>query len=155
MDKNAGIHKDLVDSADNSRKNKKKKKKGGDDENNSDESNSSSEEEMNTSLQSIKSKNSFFDPPIENYRFYYQGGGAGLQPQAYQTASFKGSVSGSRSDNYRAGLILRQQRSGNRNLDEDTNTDDDTSRGTFIENNKKRKELFGSIASNSMLENQE
>ena len=63
MDKDAGIHKDLL-------KDKKKVKDDGDGSDNSDET-------ASVSIQSKQSGNSFFDPPIENYRFYYQGGGGG------------------------------------------------------------------------------
>ena len=60
MDKDAGIHKDQLKD--------KRKKERGDNESGDDES---SESDDSVSAKSKVSGNSFFDPPLENYRFYY------------------------------------------------------------------------------------
>ena len=58
MDKNAGIHKDFVQTEEH--------------DDNSDNSDSIDDD---VSINSSKrTDNSFFDPPLENYRFYYQAG---------------------------------------------------------------------------------
>ena len=111
MNKDAGIHKDQL----------KDKRLDHDDGDDSDDSSISS----STSIQTKNSGNSWFDPPIDNYRFYYQGGGVGthsqLGSQLGYRKSFGGSISGSldrKSDNNRAaGLILKKQRSSIRNID--------------------------------------
>ena len=89
MDKNAGIHKDKVNT---------------DDQEENDEDGSQISDD-NSGVYSInsnsqKTDNSFFDPPIENYRFYYQQGGQ-------QQQSFGGSLLGKRSGRNQAGFFLR------------------------------------------------
>lgn len=106
MDKDAGIHKDQL-------KDKRKDKDDGDDS-----SDSSVSDGM--SAQTKNSGNSFFDPPLENYRFYYQGdGGNGSRLGGYK--SFGGSLSGSigrKSDNRAVGLVLKKkQHSSFRHID--------------------------------------
>ena len=106
MDKDAGIHKDQL----------KDKRKDKDDDD--DSSGSSVSDGM--SAQTKNSGNSFFDPPLENYRFYYQGdGGNGSRLGGYK--SFGGSLSGSigrKSDNRAVGLVLKKkQHSSFRHID--------------------------------------
>ena len=91
MGKNAGIHKDLIDAENN--------------ENESDDNDSSDTCSNNTGMISINSKksaNSFFDPPIENYRFYHQNGAVSGQQN-----SFGGSLRLLNNNENRAVFMLR------------------------------------------------
>ena len=67
------------------------------------------------------SGNSFFDPPLENYRFYYQGDGGNSRLGGYKSfgGSLSGSIGGRKSDNSKAvGLVLKNKKHRSfRNID--------------------------------------